>query len=403
MIAFVLVIVLLIPSAMLWTNISFLKTSVFSVFSQITQATPGSLSKNLAAVSDEIDAAATDYVGFHNFFVNTFGFLMRSCGNRVVKTGQRTVVRLDSGGIFEINNTEKSVNPEKIAKQNAASVGKLNVEMAKKGIPLLFVLAPCKLDPDDPGLPIGYEDNMNGFADSFLRGLDEEKVRYIDLRDYWRENNIDYSKGFFATDTHWTAKYALLSWKYVVERLQTDYGIENDVSLLDGNHLNVQELSEISLGNTGRIVGRGYVKPDDAVLYTPKYETSFRVVNTRLGWDKTGSMEETMTNPSAVKTGDVFTADLIDYYAARDSVVENYLAKNEKSVLFIRDSFGGSLGGFVPLMFKKTSILDLRVMSQRPGETVQTVLDSSDPDLAIIFYYIGSLYNEEMFDFFATG
>ena len=97
--------------------------------------------------------------------------------------------------------------------------------------------------------------------------------------------------------------------------------------------------------------------------------------------------------------GGIFVNDLIDIYRVRDSVVENEKAQNDANVVFIRDSFGGMLGGYVPLAFKNTSIVDLRTMDQRGGETVSSIVDGFNTDMVIVFYNVGMVANEVMFKF----
>ena len=394
--AILLCVIILIPSVMLWGNLSFIKSSVFSVYS-VLRSGPDQLGSGLSKSAEEIDKAASDYIGMHNSFVNIYGLTMRLCGSRLVNVGSRAVVKLDSGAIFEYTTDKEEIKKEtQAAKSNAVRLAKLKEELDEQKIPLLFVLAPGKLDENNSGLPYNLENYPNTIADNFLNELDKYGVEFIDLREVWRQNGWTREDGFYYSDLHWRPEYALRSWGYVTRYLNDNYGIENDPSTFDLNNQNLEKFDNVALGSTGRIIGKYYTKIDGTELFTPKFDTLFHVVNERLGWDKTGTLEETSVDRSTLNMGGIFYNDLISLYRVRDSVVENKMASNDANVVFIRDSFGGMLGGYAPLAFKNTSIVDLRTMN---GKSVIPIIDGFDTDLVIVFYNVGMVSNESMFNF----
>lgn len=396
--AILLSLIILVPSVLLWVNLSFAKTSVFSLLTALRSRQ--SLSHGLSVSTQEIDKAASDYIGFHNSFVNVYGLEMRMSGTRLVHVGNRVVLKLDSGAICEYNLDPESVKADaQTAKKNAASLAALKEKLDQQGIPLVFVLAPNKLDENNPGLPYQLNDYSNVIADDFLQELDTYGIDHVDLREVWRQNGWSRTDGFFYSDMHWRPEYAIRSWGYVTQYLNDRYGIRNDPALFDMQNQTVEKYEHVSLGDTGRIIGRFYAKIDDTELYMPNYDTHFHLVNKRVGWDKTGSYEETTVDRSSVDCGDLFVNGLLGFYYARDSVVENENAPNDANVVFIRDSFGGSLGGYVPLAFKNTSIIDLRTMNERPGETVQSIIDGFDTDIVVVFYHVGMVPRDNMFVF----
>ncbi len=397
--AVVLSAAILIPSVLLWTNLSFIKTAAFSVLSAVTSGEQR-LDKGLSAAAGEIDGAAADYIGFHSAFIDLYGLGMRLCGSRLVHAGSRTVLKLDSGAICEYEtDRDYPAKSAQIARDHAAALIKLKQNLDRQGIPFLFVLAPGKISETDPGLPYRLPNYVNKNADSFLNELNKAGVDTLDLRAYWREKGWSRADGFFYSDLHWRPKYALLSWAHVTQVLNDRYGIRNDPALFDLKNQKVETYDNVSLGSTGRIVGRFYAKTDSTELYIPNYETSFHLVNKRVGWDKTGTCEETTVDRSFLHKGGVYDNDLISMYYARDSVIENKMAPNDANVVFIRDSFGGMLGGYVPLAFRNTSIVDLRTMNERKGETVSTIIHDFNTDLVIVFYHVGMITNETMFEF----
>ena len=397
--AVLLSLVILIPSVMLWCNLSFIKTSAYSVITALLSGQQR-LDKSLSVSASEIDKAASDYVGFHFSFINLYGLGMKLCGSRMVNIGNRIVVRLDSGSLVEYNPDETQFEANmQTAKKNAAALAAFKGSLEEKNIPLLFVLVPGKVDKYDPGLPYQLEDHSNPIADAFLRCLDESGVDYIDLREVWHEKGWSYAEGFYNSDLHWRPTFALRSWGYVTQYLNDCYGIYNDPATFDLDHQKVELFYDASLGDTGRIVGKYYAQMDGTELYIPDFETHFHLVNERVGWDKTGTFEETTVNRDALTEGTLFTTNLTELYYARDSVVENTLAQNDANVVFIRDSFGGALGGYVPLAFKNTSMVDMRTMKARKEESVQSIIDDFDTDLVIVFYNVGMTDAENMFAF----
>ena len=398
MTAIVLSAALLLPSVLLWSNLSFIKTSAFSVLSAVTSGRQ--LSGSLVTATKEIDQAASDYIGFHHSFINAFGLGMRLIGSRLVNTGDRTIVKLDSGALCEyITDRDKIKAKEKTTQKNAASLAALKERLERQNIPLLFVLAPGKLDKEQPGLPYRMNDYQNALADSFLQELDRSGVDYLDLRQVWKEQGWSVTDGFFLSDLHWRPKYALLSWAYVARYLNDHYGIQNDPALFDLKNQRVETYPNVSLGSTGRVIGKYYAKTDTAELYLPNYETKFHLTNKRLGWDKTGSYEETTIDRSFLDRGGLFDNDLINIYRAEDSVIENENAPNDANVVLIRDSFGGMLGGYIPLTFKNTSNINMRSMNERKNETVSSIIDGFDTDLVIVFFHIDMVGRTGMFAF----
>ena len=398
--AILLSLAVLIPSVLLWSNLSFAKTSVFSLYTALTSR-QRHLSDALSISAQEIDKAASDYIGFHNSFINMYGLGMRLSGTRLVHAGSRTLVKLDSGALVEYSTDPNAAQVSAdAAEKNVASLSALKDRLDAQGIPLLFVLAPDKLDEQDPGLPYQLRDYSNPTADSFLDGLDKAGVDYLDLRKVWREKGWSRADGFFYSDLHWQPRYAILSWAYVTQYLSDRYGIRNDPSLFDLQNQTVETYENVSLGSTGRIIGKFYARPDGIELFTPDFDTHFHLVNKRVGWDKTGTFEETTVDRTMINNrSGLFSNDVTGMYYARDSVVENSLAPNDANVVFIRDSFGGMLGGYVPLAFRNTSIVDLRTMNGRKDETVQSIIDDFDTDLVVVFYHVGMVDEEKMFAF----
>lgn len=397
--AVLLSLVILIPSALLWSNLPFLHTAAFSVLSAVTSGGQR-LDKSLAKSTKEIDKAVSDNIGLHNTFINLYGLGMRLCGSRLVNTGSRVVAKLDSGSLCEYDaESEQAPERSETVKRNAAALSALKASLDEKGIPLLFVLAPGKPDKYDPGLPYGLTDLENPAADDFLAQLEASGVDCLDLREIWHEKGWSQADGFFRSDLHWRPTYALRSWDCVTQYLDVHYGIRYDPSLFDLQNQTVETYENVSLGGIGRIVGKYYAPIDSTELYLPKYETLLHLVNERVGVDKTGTYEETTVDRSALNRGGLFSNDLIDMYHARDSVVENMKAPNDANVVFIRDSFGGMLGGYVPLAFHNTSIIDMRTMAKREGESVQSIIDGFDTDLVLVFYHVGMVDRAEMFAF----
>lgn len=395
--AALLALTILLPSVLLWGNLSFLKTSAYSV---ITAVNPAQLLKgSLTKATKEIEQATSDYIGFHDSFINLFGLGTRLIGSRLVNTGDRTVVKLDSGTLCEVVTDRKKIKAQaEQAKENATSLAVLKEKLDQQNIPLLFVLAPCNLDKNQPGLPYRMNDYKNETADSFLKELEKFGVDYLDLREVWQKQGWSITDGFFRSDLHWRPQYALLSWAYVAQYLNDCYGIQNDPALFDLTNQRVETYPNVSLGSTGRVIGKYYAQTDTAEVYLPNYETKFHVINKRLGWDKTGSYEETTIDRSVLDRGGLFANDLINIYCAEDSVVENEKAQNEANVVFIRDSFGGMLGGYVPLTFQRTNHVNMRSMNER-AETVASIIERFDTDMVIVFFYVDSISRNGMFHF----
>ena len=93
----------------------------------------------------------------------------------------------------------------------------LNSYLEEREIDMLYVQAPSKIDPDNPGLPPGVNDCTNDNIDNLLKGLSVKDIDYLDLRQFIIDEYDNYEDAFYKTDHHWKTTAAFRGAQILIE------------------------------------------------------------------------------------------------------------------------------------------------------------------------------------------
>ena len=337
------------------------------------------LSKTCIDVLESID----DYVPARTSFISVYGLTQRAVNNRYVPDtadAYSDVMRLDNGQLCYVGTPSDTI--DEVAAKNMT---KLKGILDKKGIGLLYVMAPYKTDPDNPGLQTGVADWQNDKIRNVQKALTDAGIDNLNLLDNIKAQNLDFSKLFFNTDHHWTPATALWAAQTVSKYLNDKYNYNIDLSLLDKSQFNSTVYENIFLGSQGKKVGPLYGGVDDFELLTPKYDTDFNFLFLRLNkkeQTRSGSFEDALLfKQNLVK--DYFNVSVYATYSGGDYLKTCFTNNNMnsgKKILLVRDSFSGTFAPFFALAAcDKLYTVDTR----RYKDSLVDYIDEVEPDIVI--------------------
>lgn len=252
------------------------------------------------------------------------------------------------------------------------------------GINFLYVQCPSKENPNDNQLPHGVEDYYNINANNLLKGLTDNNVPYIDLRQELNSDFDDYYSCFFKTDHHWTPETGVWAAGKIADKLNTEYKLGLDTNIGNTDNYKVENFEKYCFGSQGKKATLKYADPEDISLIYPSADTDFTVT-----YDNektlTGRFEDTLLRR------DVF--DKIDYYNISTysayfhgnhaiASIHNNKVDNGKKMLYIMDSFSASVIPYIATEVEDMIVLDLRNFNG----SVMNVIEKFNPDTVVVAY-----------------
>ncbi len=328
-----------------------------------------------------------------NTFIDLNGGFQRLVGKRVIEDADPTlkVHRLDNGQLtFTVHPTETDWKVKKLAT--------LSDFCQNQGTPLLYVQAPFKIDPFDPQLPTGTEDHANENADHLLKGLKEQNIPTLDLREAIKMQGLDHSKLFYRTDSHWNTEAAFWAYTTLCDTLKNNYGFSVDPSVTDRKNFDLKTYQNIFLGSQGKRVGSLYAGADDVDVLLPQFETKLRYDVPVHSFSKEGAFQDTVMDYAHVQTKDYYNKSPYYVYSGGDyplTHIKNLNNPNGKKILLIRDSFSCAVAPFLALAAGQVDTFDVRY-NDTP---VQDYIAESQPDIVIVLYNAGAIGFDQLFEY----
>lgn len=375
------------------------KHRYFSAYSNCLGEATGTLQKTKAAVLTAYNALlnVNDSVFAKNAFINVYGFSQRAMGNRCVYEQEgkvSKVVKLDDGSITFVMNKGNNLS------QQAAKTSALNEKLESEGIDLLYVQLPFKINKFEKGLPTGVEDYSNENADEILAGLNDREVATFDLRDEMSKEFSDYNSLFFKTDHHWKPGTGLWAAHKIAGKLNSDYGFNIDISLLEKEEFAVTRYKDHFLGSTGKRMGIYFAGTDDFSLILPHYTTDMSCDYLRSNgktFERGGSFEDTWIFPENLKK-DYFASNTYVTYSGGDfSLLTFHNNQIEgKKILVLRDSYSCVLTPFLSLAAcEEMHIIDPRLFKG----SISEYIEEFKPDTVLMLYNPGAVSMDCFFEF----
>ncbi len=294
-------------------------------------------------------------------------------------TVQGTIEICDDGYLIEYTDYED-------VKEDILSVTDLYTYCQKSNIPLLYVQAPYKISPEEESS--GKFDFSNQKMDELLKGLRENHVPCLDLRENIKAENLPQRNLFYRTDHHWKSQTGLWAAGQIARRLNADFGFAIDIKLLDEDAFDTVVYHDRFLGSEGRRVTLARAKPEDITLFYPKYPTSFHFMMPDKKIDTIGDFS-VIYDMQELEKDNFYEANAYCVYPAFISLTlqKNNDQPNGKRILFLNDSYGGCVAPFLALCAGE-------VASITPGAftgSIKGYIAQTKPDLIILLYYPGHL------------
>lgn len=359
---------------------------------QVLQAE--TLSAKAEALITGTEEAANRDLNVNHACVQLFGAAERLMGRRVVRDADNslTVVKLDSGALQFVDLNGQYVDASGPANALADFADRLEA----RGIPLLYVNAPQKIQRGASPLPDGVTEYGNEMGDVLMETLKGRGVDAFDLRPFFEEH-ADPANLFFKTDHHWTPDAALFAYRLLSEQLSR-YGFYTDPQWLDKDNYDIKVYQNWFLGSQGKRVGSLYAGTDDFEWWSPKQATHFTLDVDASGIHREGDWNEALLFPERVETRDWFNANPYTLYSGGDyglAVIVNHDNPEGKNLVLIRDSMSCVLTPFLARSCRTLATIDLRYFSGNLEETIAAL----DPSLVMVLYSTTNAKSAEMFRF----
>lgn len=259
-------------------------------------------------------------------------------------------------------------------------------------IPLLYIQAPSKIDPDNPDLPAGVSDFTNENIDQLLSQLDQKQVKYLDLRDYVKQNYEVYEDAFYKTDHHWKTTTAFGAVGELVKYLNTEFDFQINADYVQKDNYTLQTYEKYFLGSQGKKVTLAVAQPEDYQLIVPDFETQFSVQIPERNIDISGDFSNTLLDYRHLQRIDYYNENCYASFMNRNDAyakIINLEKENvaEKKILFIKDSYSTP---FIPYLALGVRQIDTIYELLFTG-SIQTYIEETKPDMVIVMYSSSSM------------
>ena len=339
--------------------------------------------KKIKAAEKSIDAWTNKNFFHYMSMINLANAYQKYIGwNISLISGYNTVVELPDGQWVHFN-FKRNMTPL------SKSVIDLSAFCKKQNIKFLTVLAPGKIARTEKAFS-GTLDFSNQNGDEFIRQLRKAGIRCLDLRDHIVKDGLNQRSLFYRTDHHWQAWTGRWAAGKILNELNKHYGYHADISLLEDKKYTEKKYDSLYLGSSGKKVTTARAKPDDFIVYLPKFKTNFQIEIPSEGLKKNGDFSVLYNMGSLKRNAEGYSLDAYRAYGHGDKPllsIHNRLKKDKKKLLFVRDSFSDTIIPFAALGMEHLSALDLR---QFRG-SLQTYLKKNKPDTLILVYWIEDL------------
>lgn len=304
----------------------------------------------------------------------------------------------EMNGVVKLNNDYLALpirkSQETILMDNADVVSALAEKLEEKNIDFLYVQAPPKVTESGEELPTGISDYSNKNIDTFLRRLKENNTEYVDIRECFREDNLNVYDYYFKTDHHWNVRGGFYAYNQIVERLEKNLSISVDKDLLNEGNYKFVNYEDWYLGYYGRRTGYLFDGLDDFEVVYPQFSTFIKDI-TR---EKEGTFEEVILNTSTISEKQYESGFLYDVVYGNSLLAQfsNPTAPCKERVVVISDSMGEVVNPFMILTFSD-------VYSMHWSAISIDEIERYNPDVVIVILIPGNISTDQYFQMWDLG
>ena len=258
--------------------------------------------------------------------------------------------------------------------------------LRERGVPFLFVLAPCKMSFDGGLMPCGWRcDNQNAESRAVARMLADSGVEVLDLVPRYASTTEDVGRHFFATDHHWNIRTALDATGAVCDRLGEILGRPE----LCGNpRLSISSwkghvLKGDFVGSHGRRTGSLFSGTEDFEYFLPLFETEQESFVPGERKRRRGNFEAVEFDGKYLRPEQREWRWLAYGGPAHGLKVHRNLAPSANlRCMVVKDSFGRHPVAFLSTVFGEVVEVDPRLTEG--DQTVEWAVDFYKPDVVVM-------------------
>lgn len=270
----------------------------------------------------------------------------------------------------------------------------LNNFLEEKEIPMLYVQAPSKIDPINPGLPPGVKDSTNDNIDNLLKGLSVKDIDFLDLRQFITEEYDNYEDAFYKTDHHWKTTTAFRGAQILIEYMNEKGYMSIDESKIATEIFELETYEKYFLGSQGKKVTLAVAEPEDYQLMVPKYDTNFTIRIPERNIEMQGDFKDTLLDYRHLQKIDYYNENCYASFMNRNDVyckiINHDDGVEEKKILIIKDSYSTPLIPYLALGVKEIDTIYEMLFNG----SIQTYIDETKPDMVIVMYSATSMSSD---------
>lgn len=326
-----------------------------------------------------------------DFIAEAFGkdFFLNLNGGMHLLLGQakmNNVIRLNNGYLAGVNDSADS----EIFAKNAEYLGDFEQKLKERGIPFLYIVAPYKIQADDPELPHNFEDHVNEDIDSFKNELQAVGIEPLDLRETISSQEDPYSL-FYRTDHHWNDRGGFLGYTAIANQISKMLGVTVDQELLSMDSYTEEVYPAIHLGSHGKSTGSVFAGgADDFDILVPTFDTLITDVDN----EKQGPLDQIIFDKSFLQAKNPLSLDIYSSVLCMRHFRSETTGCGKK-VMLICDSMGRMVFPYLTLAFGDVYYVD----AYHPDTLSGALLDSYHPDIVVMMHYPTLIYYSERFQY----
>lgn len=344
-----------------------------------------------------IDDALNLGLSYHKTLMDINGLKDNVIGTRIVKKGDSTVIKADSGKVMGSNGMIKKKDLEAVCEKTK----QLKTVAEENGAKFLYCYAPSKEYYEKA--PDNVKDYSKENTANFLKLLSDKEIPYLSFVETFEKNKMKDDDLYFVTDHHWKPYSGFVAAKAICEELSERYGFEYNRKYTDIKNYNIKKYEHWFLGSQGKKVGTWFTwnGADDFDLITPKFNTEFIEEQPAKKAIRTGRFEDTVLYMEK----DYYNNSSYATYSGGDfklQIMKNTQNKNGKKILMVRDSFACVVCPFLALQTNELHICDMRDMEGMIGEklNLKEYIKKIKPDYVLILFNRPGDTSDDRYNFF---
>lgn len=255
------------------------------------------------------------------------------------------------------------------------------------GIYYLYVQTPTTVDVDNEQIPEGVEHFGNERIDSFIQAMVNNEMNYLDLRENFKEDNIDFYSYFYKTDHHWTIEAGLYVASEIVSEINDRTGTNMPRADEIGDY-GCKTYENAMFGSIGNSLSHYVLDSEDFTIFYPLFSTYFHLVIPDKDIDTYGSFEELFYDYESIESiqneGGGYVYETVVYGNRPLITIENLNNQNGPHIVMIRDSYGIAVAPFLALSCSRLDLIDTRDNNGNFNGSILNYLKTEKPDIVIV-------------------